>query len=47
MQEELYVVKANNTWTMVPLPSTHRVIDCKWIFKDKYYIIFLENSETK
>ena len=41
MQEELYVVEVNNTWTMVRLPFAHRVIDCKWIFKVKYHVVFL------
>ena len=36
MQEELYALTNNNTWTMIPLPPSHRPINCKWIFKIKY-----------
>ncbi|CAL9027549.1 unnamed protein product [Prunus brigantina] len=36
MQTELDALAANNTWTIMPLPSGHRAIGCRWVFKIKY-----------
>lgn len=30
------VLKANNTWELVPLPLNQHIIDCIWLFKVKY-----------
>lgn len=35
MIEELKSLKKNNTWTLVPLPSGRKPINCKWTFKLK------------
>ena len=36
MQAEIKALEANKTWSIVPLPSGHRSIGCKWVFKIKY-----------
>lgn len=33
---ELSALEANNTWTLMPLPSDKKSIGCKWVFKVKY-----------
>lgn len=35
MQKELKVLRENNTWTEVPWPANKKVIESKWIFKQK------------
>ena len=35
MQEELDSIKANNTYTLVPLPIGRQAIGCKWVYKIK------------
>ena len=35
MQEELDSIKANNTYTLVPLPPARQAIGCKWVYKIK------------
>lgn len=35
MQKELKVLRENNTWTEVPWPVNKKVIESKWIFKQK------------
>ncbi|KAI3690742.1 hypothetical protein L2E82_48949 [Cichorium intybus] len=35
MQEELSEFKRNNVWDLVPRPSNHRVIDTRWVFRNK------------
>nr|GEU81124.1 putative ribonuclease H-like domain-containing protein [Tanacetum cinerariifolium] len=35
MQEELLQFKLQNVWTLVDLPNGKRVIDTKWVFKNK------------
>lgn len=35
-QEELKVIKKNDTWEEVELPKGRRAVDCKWVCKDKY-----------
>lgn len=35
MQHEIAALQANNTWTLMPLPSHKRPIGCKWVYKIK------------
>ena len=35
MREELASIAANNTWTLVPLPTDRKAIGCKWVLKIK------------
>ena len=35
MQEELDSIKANHTYSLVPLPAGRQAIGCKWVFKIK------------
>lgn len=35
MQEELDSIKANDTYTLVPLPTDRQAIGCKWVYKVK------------
>lgn len=35
VQEEVYVLSVNNTWSIVPLPSGRVSIGCKWLFRIK------------
>lgn len=35
MEAEIISLNANNTWTLTDLPSGHKPIDCKWVFKMK------------
>jgi transposase InsO family protein len=35
MQEELDSIKANDTYTLVPLPAGRQAIGCKWVYKVK------------
>ena len=35
MQQELDVVKRNQTWELADLPAGHRAITLKWVFKLK------------
>ncbi|KAM6578484.1 hypothetical protein CsatB_030321 [Cannabis sativa] len=35
MNCEMYALKKNGTWTLVPLPPGKRAITCKWVYKEK------------
>ena len=35
MQQEYSTLMANNTWSLVPLPSGRKAIGCKWAFRVK------------
>jgi hypothetical protein len=36
MTEELESIKENETWSLVELPSVHKAIGLKWVFKLKH-----------
>lgn len=36
MNEELYAMEANNTWSVVSLPAHQHTIRCRWVYKVKY-----------
>ena len=36
MKEELNAMKANETWSIVPLPEGKRTIGCRWLYKNKF-----------
>jgi len=35
MQTELKLMKEQNVWTVVPIPSNRNIVDCKWVYKIK------------
>lgn len=35
MLDEINSLHVNNTWTLVPKPANHKLVDCKWLFKIK------------
>jgi hypothetical protein len=35
MREEYDSFMINNTWTLVPLPTSRKLVSCKWVFKIK------------
>lgn len=35
MEDELYQIEKNNTWTLVPQPKNVNVIGTKWVFRNK------------
>ncbi|KAK3012143.1 hypothetical protein RJ639_012142 [Escallonia herrerae] len=37
MAKDISTLEANNTWTLMPLPSGKRAIDSKWVYKVKFY----------
>ncbi|KAK2988883.1 hypothetical protein RJ640_000243 [Escallonia rubra] len=37
MAKEIFALEANNTWTLVSLPSGKRAIDSKWVYKVKFH----------
>ena len=36
MVTDIAALKANNTWTLTPLPINKKPICCKWVYKIKY-----------
>ena len=36
MDAEYEAILKNNTWDMVPPPSGHTIIQCKWVFRSKF-----------
>jgi len=37
MTKKIEALEKNHTWTVVDLPSGIKPINCKWVFKVKYY----------
>ncbi|KAK3029403.1 LOW QUALITY PROTEIN: hypothetical protein RJ639_039747 [Escallonia herrerae] len=37
MAKEISALEANNTWTLMPLPSGKHAIDSKWVYKVKFH----------
>ncbi|KAD3642035.1 hypothetical protein E3N88_31259 [Mikania micrantha] len=36
MHKEMDALTLNNTWTLVPRPTCHNIVGCKWIFRTKF-----------
>ena len=36
MNEELDLIKKNETWELVPRPKDKNIIGTKWVFKNKF-----------
>ena len=36
MDKEIFYLKLNHTWDVIPLPSGKTPIGCKWVYKIKY-----------
>lgn len=36
MDEEIAAMEKTNTWSVLPLPSGHQVVGCKWVYKVKH-----------
>lgn len=37
MYDEIAAMERTNTWSLVPLPSGHHTIGCKWVYLIKYH----------
>ncbi|TQE01264.1 hypothetical protein C1H46_013171 [Malus baccata] len=35
MEDEITALKSQNTWSLVPLPSTKNLVGCKWVYRIK------------
>jgi Reverse transcriptase (RNA-dependent DNA polymerase) len=35
LSQELDALANNKIWTLIPPPSNHRIIGCKWVYKTK------------
>lgn len=47
MDDEIAVLKHNNTWQLFPRPPDHNVVGCRWIFKTKLHANeFIEHQKS-
>ena len=35
MQEEFNSIKENKTWELVPFPPKRKLVQCKWVYRNK------------
>ena len=35
MQEDFKSLQHNATWELVPLPSNRKLVQCKWVYRNK------------
>lgn len=47
MIEEMYSLRKNQTWTLIPNPGDKRLVSCKWLFKKKEGILSFDASRFK
>ena len=38
MREEFSSLQKNNTWELVDLPPWRKLVQCKWVFKNKFVV---------
>ena len=38
MKEEFSSLQKNNNWELVDLPPGRNLVQCKWVFKIKFYV---------
>lgn len=36
MEDEMQALRSNNTWDLVPRPSTSNIVGSKWVYRTKY-----------
>lgn len=37
MQKEIDVLETNQTWVITDRPVDKTIVDCKWVYKEKYH----------
>ena len=37
MEEEFISLQKSNTWELVDLPPGRKLVQCKWVYKTKFY----------
>ena len=38
MKEEFISLQKNNTWELVDLPLGRKLVQCKWVYKNKFSV---------
>ena len=38
MKEEFHSLQKNDKWELVTLPPGRKLVKCKWVFKNKFYV---------
>ena len=36
MNAEITALECNHTWSLIPLPPSHKAIGCRWVYKINY-----------